>query len=301
MQIEWFKMRTAWWYAVQNMTDKEAGIFLKCIYAFVCEDQEEYGNGREMLTCMQAIGTLKNDFKGSAFLNLENPDETQDERKARISEVRRQAGRKGAQAKLANSGKTKQNVANEANSGKTDFAEANLANQANCHIREEENREDKNREECVYEEEEEEVAHARERLIDPDWKMVADAYQREIGMLPMGTALDVLTSYVDDLGGDVVCKAIEITNSKTPDNPHQFLVAILKSFEKNGIDSREKAEAYLKDRERRKNSNGQRNASTGGLVDQGAGQGTGGNDPRVSERERANFKRFQEYLESTHI
>lgn len=301
MQIEWFKMRTAWWYAVQNMTDKEAGIFLKCIYSFVCEDQEEYSNGREMLTCMQAIGTLKDDFKGSAFLNSGNTDETQDERKARISEVRRQAGRKGAQAKLANSGKTKQNVANEANSSKTDFAEANLANQANCHIREEENREDKNREECVYEEEEEEVAHARERLIDPDWKMVAEAYQREIGMLPMGTALDVLTSYVDDLGGDVVCKAIEITNAKTPDNPHQFLVAILKNFEKNGIDSREKAEAYLIERERRKNQNGQRNAPTGGLVDQGAGQGTGGNDPRVSERERANYKRFQEYLESTHI
>lgn len=154
---------------------------------------------------------------------------------------------------------------------------------------------------CVYEDEEEEDAHARERLIDPDWKMVAEAYQREIGMLPMGTALDVLTSYVDDLGGDVVCKAIEITNQKTPDNPHQFLIAILKNFEKNGIDSREKAEAYLKDRERRKNSNGQRNAPAGGLIDQGAGQGTDGNDPRVSERERANFKRFQEYLESTHI
>lgn len=154
--------------------------------------------------------------------------------------------------------------------------------------------------ECVYEDEEED-AHARERLIDPDWKMVADAYQREIGMLPMGTALDVLTSYVDDLGGDVVCKAIQITNEKTPDNPHQFLIAILKNFEKNGIDSREKAEAYLKDRERRKNQNGQRNASTGGLVDQGAGQGTDRNDPRVSERERANFRRFQEYLESTHL
>ena len=305
MQIEWFKMRTAWWYAVQNMTDKEAGIFLKCIYSFVCEDQEEYSNGREMLTCMQAIGTLKDDFKGSAFLNLGNTDETQDERKARISEARRQAGRKGAQAKLANSGKTKQTVANEANSSKTDFAEANLANQANCHIREEKNREEKNREEknreeCVYEEEEE-VAHARERLIDPDWKMVAEAYQREIGMLPMGTALDVLTSYVDDLGGDVVCKAIEITNQKTPDNPHQFLMAILKNFEKNGIDSREKVEAYLIERERRKTANDKRNAQSNGYIDQGAGQSAGAGQGKVSENERAIAQRFQEYLKSTHI
>lgn len=155
--------------------------------------------------------------------------------------------------------------------------------------------------ECVYEDEEEEDAHAREMLIDHDWKMVAEAYQREIGMLPMGTALDVLTSYVDDLGGDVVCKAIEITNQKTPDNPHQFLIAILKNFEKNRIDSREKAEAYLKDRERRKNQNGQRNAPTGRFVDQGAGQGTDENDPRISENERAIAQRFQEYLKSTHI
>lgn len=295
MQIEWFKMRTAWWYAVQNMTDKEAGIFLKCIYSFVCEDQEEYGNGREMLTCMQAIGTLKDDFKGSAFLNLGNTDETQDERKARISEARRQAGRKGAQAKLANSGKTKQNVANEANSSK---------------IREEENIEDKNRKECVYEEEEEEVACARERLIDSDWKMVADAYQAQIGMLPMGNALDVLTSYVDDLHGETVVKAIEITNEKTPDNPHQFLIAILKNFEKNGIDSREKAEAYLKDRERRIANDSRSRAQVRGAyqtaeIVRGSRTATGNADGEggetLSPSERSIRESFDEYLRSTHI
>ena len=226
------------------------------------------------------------------------------DRARRLSEVRAEAGSKGGNQSQARNSKVKQNEANrskvkqiEANDSKVEQSENESSKILN--IKEEDKEEYKDKE--IYEDEEEEDAHARERLIDPDWKMVAEAYQREIGMLPMGTALDVLTSYVDDLGGDVVCKAIEITNQKTPDNPHQFLIAILKNFEKNGIDSREKVEAYLKDRERRKNQNGQRNAPTGGLVDQGAGQGTDGNDPRVSERERANFKRFQEYLESTHI
>lgn len=228
------------------------------------------------------------------------------DRARRLSEVRAEAGAKGGNQNQARNSKEKQNEANRSKQKQTEASDSKVKQSENDsskipNIKEEDKDKEKDKEKDIYEEEEEEVAHARERLIDPDWKKVAEAYQREIGMLPMGTALDVLISYVDDLGGDVVCKAIEITNQKTPDNPHQFLVAILKNFEKNGIDSREKAEAYLIERERRKNQNGQRNAPTGGLVDQGAGQGTGGNDPRVSERERANYRRFQEYLESTHI
>ena len=226
------------------------------------------------------------------------------DRARRLSEVRAEAGAKGGNQNQARNSKVKQSEANRSKFKQIEASDSKVKQSENGsskipNIKEEDKEEDKEKD--IYEEEEEEVAHAREKLIDPDWKKVAEAYQREIGMLPMGTALDVLISYVDDLGGDVVCKAIEITNEKTPDNPHQFLVAILKNFEKNGIDSREKAEAYLIERERRKNPNGQRNAPTGGLVNQGAGQGTDGNDPRVSERERANYRRFQEYLESTHI
>lgn len=163
--------------------------------------------------------------------------------------------------------------------------------------------------ECVYEDEEEEE-RARERLIDPDWKMVAETYQREIGMLPMGTALDVLTSYVDDLGGDVVCKAIEITNAKTPDNPHQFLIAILKNFDKNGIDSREKAEAYLKDRERRIANDSRGRAQVRGTyqtaeIVRGSRTATGNADGEggetLSPSERSIRESFDEYLRSTHI
>ena len=159
-----------------------------------------------------------------------------------------------------------------------------------------------------YEEEEEE--RARARLIDPDWKMVADAYQAQIGMLPMGNALDVLISYVDDLHGETVVKAIEITNEKTPDNPHQFLIAILKNFEKNGIDSREKAEAYLKDRERRIANDSRGRAQVRGAyqtteIVRGSRTATGNADGEggetLSPSERSIRESFDEYLRSTHI
>lgn len=169
------------------------------------------------------------------------------------------------------------------------------------------NRIEKNITENTEDEEEERV---RARLIDSDWKMVADAYQAQIGMLPMGNALDVLTSFVDDLHGETVVKAIEITNEKTPDNPHQFLVAILKNFASHGIDSREKAEAYLKDRERRMANDSRSRAQIRG-ADQGpeARGGTGapyGNaDGEAGENltpsERRIRSNFDAYLRSTHI
>lgn len=173
------------------------------------------------------------------------------------------------------------------------------------------NRIELNRKEDICEEEEE-VKNARARLIDADWKMVADAYQAQIGMLPLGKALDVLTSYVEDLHGETVVKAIEITNEKTPENPHQYLVAILKNFDKNGIDSRQKAEAYLLERERRiANESGRnwgkvRGHDQRGEADGGSGA-CAGNRPYTTGRGQAetsgddNADSFDRYLESTHI
>ena len=233
------------------------------------------------------------------------------DRARRLSEVRAEAGAKGGNQSQTKNSKVKQNEANrskakqiEANDSKVKQSENESSKIPN--IKEEDKEEYKEKD--IYEEEEEE--RARARLIDPDWKMVADAYQREIGMLPMGTALDVLTSYVDDLGGDVVCKAIEITNQKTPDNPHQFLIAILKNFEKNGIDSREKAEAYLKDRERRIANDSRSRAQVRGAyqtaeIVRGSRTATGNADGEggetLSPSERSIRESFDEYLRSTHI
>ena len=234
------------------------------------------------------------------------------DRARRLSEVRAEAGAKGGNQNQTRNSKVKQSEASrsktkqiEANDSKVKQSENESSKIPN--IKEEDKEEYKEKD--IYEEEEEEE-RARARLIDTDWKMVADAYQREIGMLPMGTALDVLTSYVDDLGGDVVCKAIEITNAKTPDNPHQFLVAILKNFEKNGIDSREKAEAYLKDRERRIANDSRGRAQVRGAyqtaeIVRGSRTATGNADGEggetLSPSERSIRESFDEYLRSTHI
>ena len=231
------------------------------------------------------------------------------DRARRLSEVRAEAGSKGGNQSQARNSKVKQSEARNSKVKQNENDGSKF-----CKIKEEDKEEDKEeyKEKDIYEEEEEEVAHARERLIDPDWKMVADAYQAQIGMLPMGNALDVLTSYVDDLGGDVVCKAIEITNEKTPDNPHQFLVAILKNFAKNGIDSRQKAEAYLKDRERRIANDGRsrtqvRGASQGAQAygstrtATGNADGNGEGGENLSPSERSIRDSFEEYLRSTHI
>ena len=138
MNIEWFKFRASWWYAIKDMSEKEAGIFVKAICDYAFEDHEEYSNGREMFTVKGAIGQIKRDFSTSATLNSYQPYETEieteEDKKARISQARREAGKKGAQAKLANqanlanSGKTKQILANVANSGKSWQNQANQAN-----------------------------------------------------------------------------------------------------------------------------------------------------------------------------
>ena len=89
------------------------------------------------------------------------------------------------------------------------------------------------------------------QLYDPQWAKVAEEYERNIGMLPMGTSLDLLQSYVDDLGAEVVCKAIEIVNKASPNNPHTYLRSILKKWVENDINTLDKVEAYTKDLERR--------------------------------------------------
>lgn len=92
---------------------------------------------------------------------------------------------------------------------------------------------------------------SQDQLVDDQWLRVVKAYEQNIGMMPMGVSLENLISYTDDLGADIVCKAIEVTNLATPNNPHRYLQSILKKWVENNVDTLEKVEAYTKDLERR--------------------------------------------------
>ena len=87
-------------------------------------------------------------------------------------------------------------------------------------------------------------------FIDLDWRKVVVCYEKNIGLLPTGTSGELLVSYYEDLGADVVCKAIEFTNEAQARNPWQYLRAILNKWVDMGITTVEKAEAYAKDLDR---------------------------------------------------
>lgn len=103
---------------------------------------------------------------------------------------------------------------------------------------------------------EEDDARAREDeygnpLPDPAWQQVSDCYLRELGMIGGGTYAEKLESYVDDLGPDIVCLAIQKTNAKHPDHPPSYLTKLLEDWFSAGIRDITTAEAYSKERERK--------------------------------------------------
>lgn len=87
--------------------------------------------------------------------------------------------------------------------------------------------------------------------LDENWVRVVQTYERNIGLFPMGNAADILQSYYDDLGADIVCMAIQATNNAQPNSPFPYLRAILKKWIETGVNTPEKAQAYMKDLERR--------------------------------------------------
>lgn len=80
---------------------------------------------------------------------------------------------------------------------------------------------------------------------------VVTAYQDNIGMMPMGTALEMLISYANDLTADVVVEAIKITNTAQPSNPWRYLKTVLDKWADTEIKTPEQARAYCKDLERK--------------------------------------------------
>lgn len=87
--------------------------------------------------------------------------------------------------------------------------------------------------------------------IDQGWLKVLKCYEHNIGLVPNGTSGEILSSFYDDLGAEVMCKAIEITNKAQPDHPWKYLNSILNKWIELKIDTPEKADAYNKDLERR--------------------------------------------------
>lgn len=87
--------------------------------------------------------------------------------------------------------------------------------------------------------------------VDPEWRKVVLAYEKNIGMIPNGIAGEMLVSYTQDLTADVVIKAIEATNEAQPTNGWQYLKSILDKWVDLGINTVEKADAYHTDLRRR--------------------------------------------------
>lgn len=87
--------------------------------------------------------------------------------------------------------------------------------------------------------------------IDPEWLKVVKAYEANIGMIPTGTAGEMLVSYVEDLTADVVVEAIIVTNKAQAANPWKYLKAVLDKWADQHITTVEQAKAYCKDLERR--------------------------------------------------
>jgi DnaD/phage-associated family protein len=109
-----------------------------------------------------------------------------------------------------------------------------------------------------------------ESVYDPEWARVAKAYEANIGLLPVGVALERLVSFYEDVGGDVMCYAIEYTNLKHPRNPKQFLDKVLNNWVERGIKTLEAAKAYTIDFQR--NIEQEKNARHEGA------KGAGGSD-----------------------
>ena len=61
--------------------------------------------------------------------------------------------------------------------------------------------------------------------------------------MPMGRSLELLTSYVEDMGAEVVVYAIELTNEAQPAAPAKFLRTVLEAFAQGGVRTLAEAQA----------------------------------------------------------
>ena len=81
---------------------------------------------------------------------------------------------------------------------------------------------------------------------DPEYERFALAYERNIGSMPTGKSLQVLDSYYDDFGADIMIMAVEEANlAGASQNSHPLVLKILKTWQDAGVDSVEKAKREI--------------------------------------------------------
>ena len=94
-----------------------------------------------------------------------------------------------------------------------------------------------------------ERASAPPESIDEGWQHFAEAYERQIGLIPRDK-VESLSDYYDALGEDVMMLALEQTVKAKPDKPAHFMAAILQRWIEDGVDSLQKAKAAVLDHDR---------------------------------------------------
>ena len=89
--------------------------------------------------------------------------------------------------------------------------------------------------------------------LNQDWVRFVKVYEKNIGLIPHGGTKtgQLIADYFDELGVDVMCKAVEVTNTSQPDKPAVFMLAILKNWAELGVKTIEQAEAAIKDHNRK--------------------------------------------------
>jgi len=81
--------------------------------------------------------------------------------------------------------------------------------------------------------------------IDHGWQRVCSHYMDNLGNLPMGIALDDLQNLYDDMGEQLVKKAIEETARSQPKSPLRYLCTTLRRWQADGITTEVQAKAQI--------------------------------------------------------
>lgn len=89
---------------------------------------------------------------------------------------------------------------------------------------------------------------------EPEYERFAKAYIENMGDMPTGKNLQLLNSYYDDMGADVLIMAVEQANlAGAAIGAHPFVLKILNEWQNAGVDSVEKAEIEIIKHAKKKN------------------------------------------------